>query len=111
MKVIKVDGGLEFEDGTLLYSQHEQDCCELHFLDFENISIDDFDGLEFDISNGSFFERVEGYGIKLLPINGHPIPIPGYGLNNGYYSSQLKLVVETPTGERTVYDITECQDY
>ena len=33
---------------------------------------------------------------RLLPVNGHPISIPGYGYNNGYYSANLTLVLERP---------------
>ena len=83
----------------------------------------DFEGLEFDLSGDlaaydlalvGFFERVEGYGIRLLPINGHPVSVPGYGYNNGYYSSHLTLVLERPdkTGWGVTYyfDISKCQD-
>ncbi len=112
MKVVEVnkrDHNLVFEDGTRLYSEHESDCCEIHELDFEHITIDDFDGLEFDLSTDNFFERVKDFGIRLLPTNGHPVPIPGYGYNNGYYSHQLTLIVELPNRSTRYYDITECQ--
>jgi hypothetical protein len=100
---------LLFDDGTKLYGEHDQDCCECHYLDFEHLELSDFDGLEFDLSNESFFERVSGYGIRLLPKNGLPIAVPGYGSNNGYYSSNIRLVV-CKDGCFTDYDVTECQD-
>lgn len=109
-KVTKVESDcLYFDNGMKLYSNHDQDCCESHYLDFEHIKLDDFDGLEFDLSNDGFFERIDGYGIALLPTNGHPVRIAGYGSNNGYYSSELQLVLSDGKNTR-IYDITECQD-
>jgi hypothetical protein len=110
MRVIEVSGELVFEDGTRLYSNHDSSCCESHYLDFEHISIDDFEGLDFDLSNDNFFEAVDGYGIRLVPTNGFPVPIPGYGYNNGYYSTELELVLSSPDGNRRVFDISDCQE-
>lgn len=101
---------LEFTNGARLYSEHDQDCCENHYLDFQDIDLSDFEGLEFDLSGDAFFNKVEGYGIELLPVNGHPVRVPGYGSNNGYYSTNLTLVVEIEGKEKRVFDITECQD-
>jgi hypothetical protein len=109
MKVGLIADGLVFEDGTQIYSHHDSSCCEDHYLDFEHISLSDFDGLEFDLSNDNFFERVPDYGIRLIPTNGHPVPIPGYGYNNGYYSDNLTLWVSFPDNSTKTYDITDCQ--
>lgn len=97
---------LLFADGTSLSSEHDSDCCESHYLSFQDLKLEDFAGLSFDFS-GDFFERVEGYGIRLIPVVGHPVNIPGYGYNNGYYSSELTLVVEGPFAKR--HDISDCQ--
>ena len=94
-----------FDNGLTLSSYHDQDCCEHHYLDFSNLKLEDFENLEFDLSEDKFFERVEDYGIRLIPINGHPISIPGYGSNNGYYSSNLSLVLS----DGRVFDVSECQ--
>ena len=110
-KVVKIDGDLlYFDSGAKLYSDHNQDCCESHFLSLSDLTLEDFEGLEFDLSKHDFFERIPGYGIALKPINGHPVRIPGYGDNNGYYSSNMTLVLEW-FGGKSQYDITECQDY
>lgn len=100
-----------FDDGTRLISDHYQECCESHYLWFGDIKEDDYEGLEFDLSTDDFFERIEGYGIALKSLNGHPLRIPGYANNNGYYSSHLTLVIKLPSGDQREYDITECQDY
>lgn len=112
LKVIKVDSeSIEFDNGIQLFSDHDQNCCESHYLSFGDISLEDFDGLEFDLSNDDFFNRIEDYGIELIPINGHSVKIPGYGYNNGYYSSNLLLVLSNNKDFKKVYDITECQEY
>jgi hypothetical protein len=98
-----------FDDGTQLYSHHVGDCCEQHYLDFEHINLSEFEGLEFDLSNDNFFERVPDYGIRLIPTNGYPVSIPGYGYNNGYYSDNLALEVSFPDKGNKTYDITDCQ--
>ena len=110
MKVTKVnEGSVEFEDGSQLYSDHEQDCCENHYLWFGDVTLEDFDGLEFDLSGDDFFKRIEGYGIELVPVHGHSVKVPGYGYNNGYYSSNLDLILTSPTTKSRVFPISECQ--
>lgn len=114
LKVVKVNlDSLEFDNGMVLISEHSQDCCESHYLSLSDLTIDDFNGLEFDLSKDDFFERIEGYGIALKPKNGFSVRIPGYGENNGYYSSNLSLVLTNTNGVGVFkeYDITECQDY
>lgn len=103
------EDSIRFNDGSILSSDHLQDCCESHYLSFSDLELSDFDGLLFDISNNSFFERVPGYGIALLPKNGHPVRVPGYGSNNGYYSSNLTLVLIKDNIIIMSDDITECQ--
>jgi hypothetical protein len=117
MKNVKVTGlnsdVITFDNGVKLYSNHYQDCCENHYLSMSDLTIADFDGLEFDLSNDEFFERIEGYGIALKPINGHPVRIPGYGSNNGYYSSNLDLIIINVNGLSIYkeYNISECQEW
>lgn len=106
MKVVSVDDeSLVFDNGLILSSYHESACCESHYLSFSDLRLQDFEGLEFDLSTDKFFERVEDYGIRLLPINGHPVSIPGYGRNNGYYSSDLNLTLS----DGRTFDVSECQ--
>jgi len=111
LKVIKIDDEITFDNGWQLVSYHSQDCCESHDLYFRDLSIQDFDGLEFDLSNDNFFKRVEGYGIELLPLHGHPVRIAGHGSNNGYYSSHIDLSVRDADGNTVkTFDVSECQD-
>lgn len=109
VKVKELPGDeIVFTDGTRLFSDHDQDCCENHYLDFSNLELTDFEGLEFDLSNDNFLQKVDGYGIRLVPLNGHAVSIPGYGSNNGYYSTNLTLVVLNG-GIKKTFDVTECQ--
>lgn len=112
LKVIKIDDdSLTFEDGTVLYSNHDSDCCENHFLSFADLTIQDFEGLKFNLTNDDFFKRIEDYGIELIPIKGHSVKVPGYGYNNGYYSSNLDLILENRDKKfKKTYNITECQE-
>lgn len=105
-KAIKItDDGIKFDNGITLYSNHDSDCCESHYLNFKDLSLIDFEGLKFDLSGDNFFKRVDGYGIELLPITGHPIRIAGHGYNNGYYSTQLDLVLS----DGRKFDVSDCQ--
>lgn len=110
---IQSNDSLKFDNGFELYSNHDQSCCESHYLSFSDLSLDDFDGLKFDLSKDNFFERVKGYGIALKPVNGWPVRIPGYGSNNGYYSDNLELILWDGKNEdsKRIFDITECQYY
>ncbi len=109
-KVIKIEGSTFcFENGMELYASHESDCCESHDLYMDDLTMDDFDGLEFDLDSDNFFSKIEGYGIELNPIHGYPVKIPGHGSNNGYYSTNLTLCI-TGNGINKEFDITECQE-
>lgn len=111
VKVLKLTSdSIEFDNGTELYSDHNQDCCESHFLDLSHLDMGDLEGLEFDLSGDDFFNRLEDFGIELLPLNGHPVRIPGYGYNNGYYSSNLTLIL-SGGGIEKQFDISECQEW
>ena len=110
IKVISVNkDSIEFEHGIFLTSEHERDCCEHHYLDFSGLDKNDFEGLIFDLTNDDFFEKIEDYGIALLPKNNFPVRVPGYGSNNGYYSTNLALSLTDYKKFKKTFDITECQ--
>jgi hypothetical protein len=111
LKVIKLDSDtLVFDNGVELNSNHDQDCYENHYLSFNDLTLDDFKDLEFDLSDDKFFKKIEDYGIELVPIKGHSIKVPGYGYNNGYYSTNLTLVISQNNKFVKDFDISECQD-
>ncbi len=99
-----------FDNGYQLYSEHNQICCESHYLYFGDLILDGINDLEFDLSQPieNLIKKIPDYGIELIPTNGWPLRIPGYGSNNGYYSDKLTLVLE---GDKTTtLDISECQE-
>ena len=111
LKVVKVNSEfIQFENGVKLSSNHDSDCFESHELALSDLTIADFEGLEFDLTDEKFFNRITDYGIELIPLKGHSVKIAGHGHNNGYYSDTLELVLSDSKGVKTVYDITECQD-
>lgn len=110
VKVVGVNSdSIVFEGNIILSSDHMQSCCESHYLSFSDLTLEDFDGLEFDLSNEGFFKRIEDYGIELIPIQGHSVKVPGYGSNNGYYSSNLDLVLSNADRLLASFNISECQ--
>lgn len=112
LKVISIsDSLITFENGFKLFSVHDTECCEAHFLDFSQLTLSDFEGLSFDLSGSSFFKGIENYGLELLPISGWGVKIPAYGYNNGYYSDALTLVLGACDGNIiNMFDITKFQD-
>ena len=111
-KVIEIDkkyyGRLIFDDGNELTSDHIGDCCESHYLNFEDLELSEFEGLEFDLTNDNFFKKIDGYGIELLPLDGHSVRVAGMGFNNGYYGTNIDLVLKNANTIKT-YDVSECQ--
>lgn len=110
-KITKItDDRITFDDGAYLYHDHDRCCCEHHWLDFNAVDFGEVTGLDFTLnSDGSFFRRVSGYGIQLLPTNGHPVSIAGYGSNNGYYSENIDLVLVDTNKIEHKFDVSECQ--
>ena len=112
-KIDKINNVIVFENGWQLTSYHDQECCEEHYLDFASIELDEVKDLDFDLENPEkIIEKVEGYGIRLKPKNGYPVAIPGYAINNGYYSSDLTLYLYDEKGNvRFSLDISDCQEW
>ncbi len=110
LKVIAINSDtIVFDNNIELSSDHDQDCCEHHELTMSDLTLDDFIGLEFDLSNDNFFKKIEDFGIELIPIKGHSIKIPGHGYNNGYYGDNIDLIISKNNVVIKRYDISECQ--
>lgn len=121
MKIAKIeDEALIFDNGHILESTHDQDCCEWHWLDFSvmiNYNVSPKTGKEidiyeqkFDFTDGVPFERVENVGIMLIDTDGNKYLICGYGSNNGYYGDNINLEYKDENGNIIFeYDVSECQ--
>lgn len=105
-----------------MYDYHENDCCEEHFIEW-GYGLDQItEEMRFTVNTNDyckgFIEKVEDYGIRIIPNpgTGHPIAFPGYGYNNGFYSTDLILIVvvfdktSNTTFHKVELDISECQD-
>jgi len=111
-RIIKLEEEqITFDDGSTLTSSHESDCCESHYIDPSGIDLDEVKDLEFDLTQPleSLIERIEGYGIRFKSSNNFSLPIPAYGYNNGYYGTNIDLILTTKDRTEKI-DITECQD-
>ena len=118
MKIERInDSGIIFNNGTQLSHYHIQDCCEDVYADWEylkqynvlpstgeNISIYD---IEFDDSITNNIEYEKNMGIKLISKTGDKWFIPCYNEQNGYYSSNLNLIIEFEDKPTITIDITD----
>lgn len=94
MKVIvcEPDDHVEFDNGLVLLSDHDQDCCESNYLDFEQLYV----GREFDdMTAGEFVDAItmKEDGFSLKDSQKTPAWVQARSIQNGFYSSGVKLVV------------------
>lgn len=103
---------IKFDCGTSLQISKESfDGFDIdkHWLDFMAIDIKDCEELEFDLTNDNFFNKVLDYGIELIPTNGHPLRIAGYGYQfDAYYTDDIAFSLEN-THFKKLYNIYKCE--
>lgn len=93
MKVIlSEEGTLEFDNGLVLESRHEQNCCEINYLDFEQLPV----GTELPTMTAKEFAKAikigdDGFSIK--DIDGIPKWVQARSEQNGFYSSGVNLII------------------
>lgn len=112
-RIINLSGDtIKFDDGHTIYTKHDQDCGEIHEIDTSGIDLSEVKDMEFDLSLpfDKLVEKVESYGIRLKSINSHPLNIPAYGYNNGYYSTDIDLILNKDGVTIWSVDISECQN-
>ena len=109
-EAVKVCEELLEIDGMTLRSLHIQSCCEHHYLDFEHFPKEELARLKLiekiDITG------VKGMGLNLRFYNGDSdvcIFVPGRGYNNGYYNSEIILVIQEKGVEKK-FDVSEFQE-
>lgn len=111
-----------FDSGTILKYEHEQDCCEQVFADFEVLK--DYNALgknadktifdvDFDETATRMFaniDLVDGEGFKIRYTDGDfegSVFVPCYNQQNGYYASDLVLVY-IDGNEKSIINISDC---
>lgn len=100
MKIVSINTTeILFDNGKKLTSEHDQDCCELVFADFENMQV--MGEREKNYVNADeldFFENIldsvvpiEDLGFYLVTKQGICLLVSCYNIQNGYYSDELIL--------------------
>ena len=93
MKVIlSEEDTLKFDNGLTLMGCHEQNCCEINYLDFEQLPV----GTELPTMTAKEFAKAikigdDGFSIK--DIHGIPKWVQARSEQNGYYSSEVGLMI------------------
>ena len=118
MKIKEItDEHIKFDDNSEMYYDHNQDCCEYNWADFEYIkqcnlstttgkTIDIFE-VEFEPSLQKMFGGgVSEMGFKLMAKNGDKFFVPCYSDQNGYYTNELILYYRDANGRIDNIDIT-----
>lgn len=77
-----------FEDGSKITFDHDQDCCEDNYADFEQID-DIAKNTDFD-TNNMLFESVDGSGFRFGNEN-KMFFVPCYSDQNGYYTDLIDI--------------------
>ena len=101
MRILKItESSIEFDNGKDIRFEHDQDCCEINYADFEQL---DSLARDVDFSEPLVFEECE-YGFRFgnPPIN--MFFVPCYSIQNGYYSSLLDIWY----GDKEVIHCIDC---
>lgn len=107
MKIKEIhDDYIVFDNGIIMKSVHDQDCCEEVLADFEyikqyNMLGDNHKQTIYEIEfNENFWERdiqlVKGMGFIMIAndYNRSKVFVPCYNIQNGYYGDSLHLVIK-----------------
>ncbi len=105
-----------FDNNYKLESHHQQDCCENVYADFEtlkdynvstktgkSIKIQDID---FNETLEALVEGIKGEGFNIISKIGEKFFVPCYNEQNGYYSSDLELILYKEKVKESI-DISE----
>lgn len=90
------DQEIRFDGGHAITFDHEQDCCEENYADFEQVD---------DIARAATFthplqfEAVDGFGFRFGNENNMHF-VPCYSFQNGYYSSDIRIFYD---GKEVLY--------
>lgn len=99
MKVIlSEEGTLEFDNGLIVESYHDQSCCEINYLDFEQFLVGD----EFPTMTAKEFAeaiKIGDDGFSIKDIHGIPKWAQARSEQNGYYSEGVDLIIRDEVDE------------
>lgn len=117
MKIKSIyDNSIIFDNGYELEAFHDQECCEDVYADFSVLptyNVSNITGKTINIREINFEETlnklvkgIEGQGFNLISKIGENFFVPCYNEQNGYYSSDLMLILHKKEDKETL-DITE----
>lgn len=117
MKIKQIDEDeIIFDNNYKLKYYHKQDCCENVYADFEmlkNYNVSVKTGKNIKIKEIECVETLEllidgvpGAGFNIISIIGEKFFIPCYNEQNGYYSSNLELILDKGKTQE-IMDISE----
>lgn len=88
MKIVKVtEDGIFFDNGKNITYDHDQQCCEYNYADFEQL--DDL-ARDYDFDEDLMFGEVEDCGFRFGDKR-QMFFVPCYSEQNGYYSSDVDI--------------------
>lgn len=91
MKTVKItsitDEAIEFSDGSRITFDHEQDCCEWNYADFEQL--DDL-ARAYTFQLPLRFEAIKGSGFRFGDSR-RMFFVPCYSEQNGYYTDEIDI--------------------
>lgn len=123
MKIVEIveEDKIVFDNGNTLEQYHSQDCCEHVYADFnvlDNYNLSTVTGKTIDIRDIDFEERIENLiqpvqsaGFNMVSKIGEKFFVPCYNEQNGYYSSDLELILRRQVAFGNVeekIDISDC---
>lgn len=96
IKVSKICGShIGFTDGSYIDYDHEQDCCEHNYADFEALK-DDVLFMQKEFEKLTIERADDGFSIYL---DGERFFCPCYSYQNGYYSSSVDVFYKNSENE------------
>lgn len=112
-----IEDYIVFDNGYELRAYHKQDCCENVYADFEilkdyNVSTKTgktikIQEIDFEETLEQLIQGIDGQGFNMISKIGEKFFVPCYNSQNGYYSSDLELILCKSENLREVLDISD----
>lgn len=77
-----------FDNGFKITYDHEQDCCEYNYADFNQIEPS---AMACDFKDELLFESVDESGFRFGSLGTPMFFIPCYSMQNGYYTTDIDI--------------------
>lgn len=118
MKIKEInDDYILFDNGYKLRAYHSQDCCENVYADFEilkdyNVSTKTgksikIQEIDFEESLEQLIQGIEEQGFNMVSKIEEKFFVPCYNSQNGYYSSNLELILYKSEKLKETLDISD----